>query len=155
MLEEDDSDNPFMHRLPADLAIVASHVAHAQNRLYNDWVFQHKFRQAAWLEEQCSFRAALLSPDLVTKFMAAVQSSDPRALTREEKEQFIQWHRKALEPPHPPLLDGTNMVEFLNAQTVYFLAGGTENCVCVTYPPLTAHKSTWLMRTPEAPFLTS
>ncbi|CAB9517386.1 expressed unknown protein [Seminavis robusta] len=126
MLQKDDSDDPDMDRLAADLAIVVSRVAHAQDRHDNDWVDQDTFRQEKWLEEQCSFRAALLRLDSVQSFMAAVQSSHPRPLTCKEKQQLIEWHQKAREP-NPPLLDGTKMTEFLNAQTIYFLAGGTGN----------------------------
>jgi hypothetical protein len=56
--------------------------------------------------------------------MAAVKCvSPPRALTVQEKDQFVEWHQNARQPS-PPLLDGEKMEAFLDAQNVYMLPGG-------------------------------
>ena len=124
MLRKDLVDG-YPHRLAADLAIVSSRVAHAQDLdSSGNFVFQSKFRERVWLAEQCNFRSTILDPDTIEKFMAAVQCVRPRALTAQERDQFVQWHKKARHP-NPPLLDGEKMVAFLDAQNVYMLPGGT------------------------------
>lgn len=72
-----DLDDPYPHRLAADLAIVASSVAHAQDMVDSsgsEFVFQSEFRDSVWRLEQCSFRSVILQPKMVEKFMAAVQA---------------------------------------------------------------------------------
>lgn len=118
MLSRDDASKYYSH-LPADLAIVASRVAHAMDKdKKGDFVFENDFRGSLYLQQKCSQCLEALETDFVRRLLVA--QGEPRSLTEDEKDKFEKWHANARHPDDP-LLPGQEMETFLASQKVYEL----------------------------------
>jgi hypothetical protein len=124
LLESTISSGSVPHQFALDLAIVTTRLAHAFDKTDNEFIFQEPFRQKKYLRSTIVDRIDILEDcETMTKVLRP-----GRVLTQVERDTFVEMHqicRSANELP--PLLEGSKMDAFLDAQLVYEIGSNVED----------------------------